>query len=89
VISQAQEGVAALELPPPALEVVNQSLEAAAQDAAQPKPDKHAVAEHLGKAAHTLNEAGACVGAGTTVVEAFSRAAVLLGPVGAALIGVL
>jgi hypothetical protein len=86
-ISRAQEGVAALELPPPTLEAVNQALEAAAREAARPKPDKHDVAEHLGNAARTLKEAGALVGAGTAVVEALRRASGLLGPVGAALIG--
>jgi hypothetical protein len=86
VIERVQEGVAALELPPPTLEAVNQSLDAAAREAAQPKPDKHDVAEHLGNAARTLKEAGALVGAGTAVLESLRRAAGLLGPVGAALI---
>lgn len=86
VIAQAQEGVAALELPPPTLEAVNHSLDAAARQAAEPKPDKHDVAKHLGNAARTLNEAGALVGAGTAVLESLRRAAGLLGPVGAALI---
>jgi hypothetical protein len=87
VIARTQEEVAALELPPPTLEAVNRSLDAAAREAAQPKPDKYDVAEHLGSAARTLNEAGALVGAGTTVLESLRRAAGLLGPVGAALIG--
>ena len=87
VIARAQEGAAALELPPPTLEAVNRELDAAARDAAQPKPDKHDVAEHLGNAARTLREAGALVGAGTAVLQALRRAAGLLGPVGAALIG--
>jgi hypothetical protein len=86
VIERVQEEVAALELPPPTLEAVNQSLEAAAQEAAQPKPDKHDVAEHLGNATRTLKEADALVGAGTSVLESLRRAAHLLGPVGAALI---
>jgi DNA-binding FadR family transcriptional regulator len=89
VIERVQAGVAALELPPPTLEAVNQSLDAAAREAAQAKPDKHDVAEHLGTAARTLEEAGALVGAGTSVVEALRRAAGLLGPVGAALISVV
>ena len=38
VIARAQQGVAALELPPPTLEAVNQELDAAAREAAQPKP---------------------------------------------------
>ena len=87
VIARAQEGAAALELPAPTLEAVNQELDAAAREAAQPKPVKHDVAEHLGNAARTLQEAGAFVGAGTTVLESLRRAAGLLGPVGAALIG--
>ena len=89
VIERVQEGVAALELPPPTLEAVNQSLDAAAREAAQPKPDKHDVAEHLGNAARMLKEAGAFVEAGTSIVEALRRAAGLLGPVGAALISVV
>jgi hypothetical protein len=87
VIARAQNGVAALELPPPTLEAVNQALDAAALEAARPKPDKHDVAQHLGNATRTLQEAGALVGAGTAVLEALRRAAGLLGPVGAALIG--
>ena len=87
VIARAQEGAAALELPPPTLEAVSQELDAAARAAAQPKPNKHDVAEHLGNAARTLQEAGALVGAGTAVLQALRRAAGLLGPVGAALIG--
>ena len=86
VIGRTQEGVDALALPPTIREAVNQELEAAAREAAQPKPDKHGVAEHLGTAARTLNEAGALVGAGTSVLEALRRAAGLLGPVGAAMI---
>jgi hypothetical protein len=87
VIARAQEGAAALELPPATLDAVSQELDAAAREAAQPKPDKHDVAEHLGNAARTLQEAGALVGAGTAVLESLRRAAGLLGPVGAALIG--
>jgi hypothetical protein len=86
VIERVQEEVAALELPPPTLEAVNQSLEAAGRKAAQPKPDRHDVAEHLGNAMRTLKEADALVGAGTSVLESLRRAAHLLGPVGAALI---
>ena len=87
VIARAQEGAAALELPPPTREAVSQALDAAAREAAQTKPDKHDVAEHLGNATRTLKEAGALVGAGTSVLESLRRAAGLLGPVGAALIG--
>ena len=85
-ITRAQEGVAALELTPPIQQALNEALDAAAREAAQPKPDRHDVAAHLGDAARTLKEAGALVGAGTPVVEALRRAAGLLGPVGAALI---
>jgi hypothetical protein len=89
VIEQVREEVEALELPPPTAEAVNRSLEAAAQEAAQTKPDKHDVAEHLGNATRTLKEADALVGAGTSVLESLRRAAGLLGPVGAALISVV
>ena len=89
VIARTQEGAAALELPPPTREAVSQALDAAAREAAQTKPDKHDVAEHLGHATRTLKEAGALVGAGTAVLESLRRAAGLLGPVGAALIGTI
>jgi microcompartment protein CcmL/EutN len=89
VIERVREEVAALELPRPTVEAVNQSLEAAAREAGQTKPDKHDVAEHLGRAARTLKEADALVGAGTSVLESLRRAAGLLGPVGAALISVV
>ena len=85
-IGRAQVGVAALELPPITREAVNEALDAAAREAAKARPDKHNVAEHLGAAARTLNQAGVLVGAGTAVLESLRRAAGLLGPVGAALI---
>ena len=88
-IELAREAVAALALPAPTREAVEQALDAAAREASLPKPDKHDVAEELGKVTRTLEEAGALVGAGTPVVAALRRAAVLLGPVGAALIGAL
>ena len=88
-ITRAQEGVAGLALPPAALDAVNESLGAAAKEAAQLSPDRYRVAEHLGKAANNLQEAGALVGAGTTVLEALRRAAGLLGPIGVAVIGAL
>jgi propanediol dehydratase large subunit len=88
-IARAQGAVADLGLPPPTLESVNESLTAAAQEAAEPRPDRYHVAEHLGTAARTLDEAGALVGAGTRVLEALRRAAELLGPVGIAAIGAL
>ena len=87
VIARAQEGAAALELPPPTREAVSQALDAAAREAAQTKPDKHDVAEHLGNATRTLKEAGALVGAGTSVLESPPREPGPLGPAGAALIG--
>ena len=68
---------------------VNESLGAAAQEAAQSTPNRYCVAEHLGAAATTLREAGALLGAGTTVLEALRRAAALLGPIGVAVIGAL
>jgi hypothetical protein len=89
VIERVQEEVAALELPSPTLEAVNQSLAAAALEAAQPEPDKHGVAEHLGSAARTLQDADALVGSGASILDSLRTAASLLGPVGAALIGVV
>jgi hypothetical protein len=88
-IASAQEGVAELAVSPDVLAAVNRALDEAAREAALPKPDKHDVAQHLGAAARTLDEAGALVGAGTSVVEALRRAVTLLGPIGIAIIGAL
>lgn len=88
-IARARDGLGELALPQPALEDVNRSLEAAANEAARPKPDRHDVAEHLAAATTTLREAGALVDAGTTVVDSLRRAVALLGPIGLALVGAL
>jgi hypothetical protein len=88
-IARAREGLGELALPQPVLEDVNGSLEAAANEAARPKPDRHDVAQHLAAATTTLREAGALVDAGTTVVDGLRRAVALLGPIGLALVGAL
>jgi hypothetical protein len=88
-LASAQEGVAGLALPPDALASVTEALSAAAKEAALPTPNRYCVAEHLRGAATILREAGALVGAGTTVVEALRRAASLLGPIGIAVVGAL
>jgi hypothetical protein len=88
-IARAREGLGELHLPQPVFENVNRSLEAAANEAARPKPDRHDVAEHLAAATTTLKEAGALVDAGTTVVDGLRRAVALLGPIGLALVGAL
>jgi hypothetical protein len=85
-IARTCEEVAALLLSPPVFEKVNQSLEAATQEAAAERPDRYEVGEHLGAAAHTLKDAGALVGADTGVVQALRRAVELLGPAGLATI---
>jgi hypothetical protein len=85
-IARTGEEVAGLALAPEALDTVNQSLDAASQEAAADKPDRYKVGEHLAAVAHTLKEAGALVGAGTAVVQALRRAVVLLGPAGLATI---
>lgn len=85
-IARTREEIAGLALAPEALDTVNQSLDAASQEAAVDKPDRYKVGEHLAAAAHTLKEAGALVGAGTAVVQALRRAAQLLGPAGLATI---
>jgi hypothetical protein len=85
-IARARKEVAALHLAPPVFETVNHSLEAATQEAATERPDRYEVGEHLGAAAHTLQEAGALVGAGMGVVQALCRAVELLGPAGLATI---
>ena len=88
-IARAQAGVGELALPPPLLENVNRSLEAAANEAALPKPDRHDVAEHLAAATTTLKEADALVDSGSNVLGGLRRAVALLGPIGLALVGVL
>jgi hypothetical protein len=88
-ISRAQEGLDELALPQPVLEDVNRSLEAAANEAAQAKPDRHDVAEHLAAATNVLKEAGALTDAGSDVVGGLRRAVALLGPIGIALVGAL
>ena len=88
-IARAREGLGELALPQPVLEDVSRSLEAAAHEAAQPKPDRYGVAEHLAAATITLREADALVDAGTDVVVSLRRAVALLGPIGLALVGPL
>jgi hypothetical protein len=88
-IARAQEAVDGLAMPHATLERVSDSLNAAAQEAAQPTPNRYCVAEHLAAAANALREAGALVGGGATVLEALRRAAQLLGPIGVAVIGTL
>ena len=88
-IARAQDGLGELGLPEPVLEDVNRSLEAAANEAAQTKPDRHTVAEHLAAATTRLKEAGALADAGADVVSDLRRAVALLGPIGLALVGAL
>jgi hypothetical protein len=88
-IARARDGLGELALPQPVLDDVNRSLEAAANEAAQPKPDRHGVAEHLAAATTRLKEAGALVDEGSDVVSALRRAVSLLGPIGLALVGAL
>jgi hypothetical protein len=88
-IARAQDGLGELALPEPVLEDVNRSLEAAANEAAQTKPDRHTVAEHLAAATTRLKEAGALADAGADVVGGLRRAVALLGPIGIALVGAL
>jgi len=88
-ISRAQEGLDELALPQQVLEDVNRSLEAAAKEAAQPRPDRYGVAEHLAAATTRLKEAGALIDAGSDVVGGLRRAVALLGPIGIALVGAL
>jgi hypothetical protein len=88
-IARARDGLGELALSRAVHEDVNRSLEAAANEAAQPKPDRHDVAEHLAAATATLREAGALVDAGSNVVDGLRRAVALLGPIGLALVGAL
>jgi hypothetical protein len=85
-IARTREEVAGLALAPEALDTVNQSLDAATQEAAADKPDRYKVGEHLASAAQALKETGALVGAGAAVVQGLRRAAQLLGPAGLATI---
>lgn len=88
-IARARDGLGELALPQPVLADVSRSLEAAAKEAGQPKPDRHCVAEHLAAATTTLREADALVDAGTDIVGNLRRAVSLLGPIGLALVGAL
>lgn len=88
-IARARDGLGELDLSQTLLDDVNRSLEAAADEAARPKPDRHRVAEHLAAATVTLREAGALVDAGSDVVAGLRRAVFLLGPIGLALVGAL
>ena len=88
-IARAQDGLEELALPEHVLANVSRSLEAAADEAAQAKPDRHDVAEHLAAATTRLKEAGALADAGSDVVGALRRAVALLGPIGIALVGAL
>ena len=88
-IARARDGLGELGLPQAVHEDVNRSLEAAANEAAHPKPNRHDVAEHLAAATNTLREANALVDAGGNVVGALRRAVSLLGPIGLALVGAL
>jgi hypothetical protein len=88
-IARAREGLEEVALPQVVHEEVHRSLEAAANEAAQPKPDRYDVAEHLAAATNTLREADALVDAGGNVVGALRRAVALLGPIGIALVGAL
>ena len=88
-IARAMDEVAELGLSPDVLQPVNQALDLAAEEAAKPKPDKHDVAQHLGTATRTLQEAGALVDAGPKVTQTLRRAVSLLGPVGLAVVGAI
>lgn len=88
-IARARDGLGELALPQAVHEDANRSLEAAANEAAQPKPDRYDVAEHLAAATATLKEADALVDAGSNVVGGLRRAVAMLGPIGLALVGAL
>ena len=88
-IARAQEGLGELALPEPVRADVHRSLEAAANEAAQAKPDRYDVAEHLAAATTRLKEAGALADADSDVVGGLRRAVALLGPIGIALVGAL
>ena len=88
-IARAREGLDELALPHAVHEDVHRSLEAAAKEAAQPKPNRHDVAEHLAAATATLKEADGLVDADSNVVGGLRRAVAMLGPIGVALVGAL
>ena len=88
-IARARDGLDELALPHAVHEDVHRSLEAAAKEAAQPKPNRHDVAEHLAAATATLKEADALVDAGSNVVVDLRRSVAMLGPIGLALVGAL
>ena len=88
-IARAQDGLGELVLPHAVHEDVRRSLEAAANEAALPRPNRHDVAEHLAAATATLREADALVGASNDIVGGLRRAVAMLGPIGLALVGAL
>ena len=88
-IARARDGLGELPLSQPVRDDVSRSLEAAANEAAQPKPNRSDVAEHLAAATSTLRDAGALTDAATSVVGALRRAVSLLGPIGIAVVGAL
>lgn len=88
-IARAQESLDELALPRPVLEDVTRSLEAAANAAAQSRPDRYDVAEHLAAATTRLRKAGALADSDSDLVGSLRRAVALLGPIGIALVGAL
>ena len=79
-IIRTREEVAKLDLSSPENERVRRSLDAASGEAAEERPDRYTVGEHLEAAAHALDEAGAL----EPVSQALRRATELLGPAGLA-----
>jgi hypothetical protein len=69
--------------------VADEALAAAAAEAGRPQPEKARVADHLGTAVHSLQEAGALVDAGSSLVASLRRAGRVLGPAGAAVLALL
>jgi hypothetical protein len=83
-IERAREALAQVPLSPE----VRASADGALREAAEAS-DKGRAADRLAKATGTLREAGALTSAATTLIESLTRAAKLLGPIGATVLALL
>lgn len=83
-IERAREALAQMPLSPE----VRASADGALREAAEAS-DKGRAADRLAKATGTLKEAGALTSAATTLIESLTRAAKLLGPIGATVLALL
>ena len=88
-IARAQEQARTLELPPDLRGSLDGALNSAAAEAAKDEPDKHRIAELLGRTGRAVKEAGAVASGGAAVIETLRNVAVLLGPLGQAALAMI